>query len=156
MSTLQAKAKDFLAQKRIAVVGVARKKPSTGAAIFKALSDRGYEVYAVNPNADSVEGKPCYPSVRELPEKVDGVMVVTRPAVSEQVMRDCVEAGIPRVWMHYNPMFGKGNSSASDAAATYGEAHGLTVIAGGCPMMFLDFPHKCMHWLLRVTGSLPK
>ena len=155
MATFQSKATEFLAQKKIVVVGVSRTKPSTGGVILKALRDRGYEVYAVNPNAEAVDGHPCYPSVRELPEKVDGAVVVTRPDVSEQVVRDCVEAGIPRVWMHYNPMFGKGNSSASEAAAAHGAEHGLTVIEGGCPMMFLDFPHKCMRWILGITGKLP-
>jgi predicted CoA-binding protein len=148
-------AEDFMAQKRLAVVGVSGSGPATGNAIFKALKKQGYTVYPVNPNAETAEGETCYPSVTALPEKVDGVLIVTRPDVTEQVMRDCVEAGIPRVWTHYNPMAGAGNSSASDTATAYGRENGLTVIDTGCPMMFIDFPHKCMRWILSAMGRLP-
>ena len=70
-------------------------------------------------------------------------------------MRDCVEAKIPRIWMHYNPMFGKGNSSASAEAIDYARSHGVTVIEGGCPLMFVDFAHKCMRWILGAFNKLP-
>lgn len=154
MSDFNTLARDFLAQKRIAVVGVSR-EGGTGNAIFRKLRDEGYTVFAVNPHTDRIEGAPCYPSVRDLPGPVDGVFLVTKPDVSEQVMRDCVEAGVPRVWMHYNPMAGPAMSSVSDAAVVYGREHGLTVIAGGCPMMFLEFFHKVMRWFLGATGKLP-
>lgn len=155
MSAFETKAKDFLAQKRIAVVGVSGRRNATGNAIFKSLLDRGYDVIPVNPNAGTVNGIACYPSVKKLPEKVDGAVIVTRAGVSEQVVRECVDAGIPRVWLHYNPMFGKSHSSASEAAAAYGREHGLTIIEGGCPLMFLDFPHKCMRWMLSAIRQLP-
>ncbi len=154
MSDFNTLAKDFLTQKRIAVVGVSR-EGGTGNAIFRKLRDEGYTVFAVNPNTDRIEGGPCYPSVRELPGPVDGVFLVTKPDVSEQVMRDCVAAGVPRVWMHYNPMTGPTMSSVSDAAVAYGREHGVTVIAGGCPMMFMDFFHKVMRWFMGATGKLP-
>jgi predicted CoA-binding protein len=84
---------------------------------------------------------------------VDGVLIVTRPDLSEQIAHDCVEAGVPRIWMHNNTFMG---SSVSDAGAQYAREHGVTVIAGGCPMMFLDFGHKCMRLMLGVMGRLPE
>jgi predicted CoA-binding protein len=119
------------------------------------LRNRGYEVFAVNPTAKEVDGSPCYPSVKDLPNPVDCAVIVTRSRVTERVVRDCVEAGIPRVWMHDNPLFGEKHSSASEAAAAYGREHGLMVIEAGCPLMFLDFAHKCMHLVLRAMNKLP-
>lgn len=149
-------ARDFLAQKRIAVVGASSSKQATGNAIYTALRSKGYTVFAVHPRAETIEGDPCYASLGAIPGGVDGVFIVTRPEVSEQVMHEAVEAGVPRVWMHYNALFGAKNSSVSPEAVAYGREHGLTVIDGGCPLMYMDIAHKCMRWLLGVMGSLPK
>lgn len=155
MPTFNTLAEDFLAQKRLAVAGVSGSAEGTGYFIFKALRDRGHEVFPVNPRAETIDGAPCYASVKDLPEGVGGVVIVTAPPVTEQIVRECVEAGIPRVWMHYNPLFGKGNSSASAPGAAYGREHGLTVIEAGCPLMFVDMPHKCMRWVLNAFKRLP-
>lgn len=145
-------AKDFLSQKRIAVAGVSRNEDETANGIYRALRDKGYEVFAVNPNADMVEGAPCYPDVQAIPGGVDGAILVTRPEVSVKVARDCVAAGVPRVWMHNNTFM---PSSVSDEATAVCRQNGIKVIAGGCPMMFFDPFHKCMKWVLGVTGRLP-
>ena len=148
-------ASDFLAQKRIAVAGLSRTEQATGNAIYKALRNKGYTVFAVHPGADVIEGDTCYRTLKAIPDGVDGVFVVTRPEVSAQVMHDAVEAGVPRVWMHYNALFGAKTSSVSKEAVAYGREHGVTVIDGGCPMMFFDVGHKCMRWILGRMGKLP-
>ena len=150
-------AEEFLSQDRIAVVGVSRSS-GTGNAILKALHARGHDVVAINPNAETIDGAICYPSVQAVPGGVDGVVIVTQPAVAEAVARDCVEAGVSHVWMHYNALFGSGNSSVSTEATTYLRQNGVRVIPGGCPLMFgeqADVVHKCMRWLLDKTGKLP-
>jgi len=154
---IETQADAFLAQKRMAVVGVSRRK-GTGNVILKALRERGYEVLPVNPNASEMEGETCYPDLQAIPGGVDAAVVVTRPEVAEGVVRECVEAGVSHVWMHHNALLGAKTSSVSEAATSYGRENGLDVIAGGCPLMFgeqADFGHKCMHWLLGVTGKLP-
>ena len=151
-------AEAFLAQKQIAVVGVSRKQ-GTGNGIFTSLRRRGYEVYPVNPNATEVMGETCYPSLKAIPGGVDAAVIVTRPEVTEEVVQDCAEAGVSHVWMHYNALFGASNSSVSDAAVAYCREHDIEVIAGGCPLMFgegADMGHRCMRWILGVTGGLPK
>lgn len=148
----------FLAQKRIAVVGVSR-TAATGNAIFKKFRDKGYEVFPINPKATEVEGVPCYPTVKDVPGGVEAVLIVTSPEVTEKVMHDCVEAGVSHVWMHYNGLFGAGTSSVSEAAVKLGRENGINVIPGACPMMYIegaDFGHRCMRWLLGVTGKLPQ
>ena len=154
---IKTQSEDFLAQKRIAVVGVSRNQ-GTGNGILKALKGRGYEVVPVNPNATEVEGQKCYPNIKEIPGEVNAVVIVTRPDVTEKVAQECVEVGVDHVWMHYNALFGESNSSVSEEAAEYCRQNGINVIAGGCPLMFgegADIGHKCMRWLLGITGKLP-
>lgn len=156
-TTLQAKVDDFLAQKRIAVAGVSRNNSRHPAAnlIYDRLKKTGHEVFPVNPNMKTFEGEPCYPDLRSIPSGVDGVMIVTRPETSEQIVRDCRDVGVPRVWMHRS--LAKGSSVSTQAVEFCGE-HNITVIAGACPMMFgpgADFGHTCMRWMLKLTGGLP-
>ncbi len=149
-------AAEFLATRRIAVTGVSRNPAGHGAnVVYDRLADRGYEVFAVNPNADEIAGKTCYHDLKSIPDGVDAVVVGTRAETAELTMRECVELGIPLVWMHRS--FGPG--SVSPAAAEYGRAHGLTVIDGGCPLMFppaSDRGHRMMRWMCGLSGSLPK
>jgi predicted CoA-binding protein len=143
--------------RRIAVFGVSREGgASPGNAIYKALKDRGYEVYAINPKADEVEGDVCYHDVRDVPGgNVQGAILSTPAGAAEAIVKDCYAAGIQNVWMHYNPMFGKGNASVSDEAVEFCHENGMNVIDGGCPMMFFDVPHKCMRVMLGAFGKLP-
>lgn len=156
MTNFNELANEFLAQEHIAVVGVSRGGGMTANVIYKKLRQQGNHVYPINPNAESVEGDVCYPNVAALPNQVGGVVVVARPSVVEQVVKECVEAGIPRLWMHENGLMGKAASSVSDEAVAYGREHGMTIIAGGCPMMFMEFGHKCMRWMLGAMGRLPQ
>jgi hypothetical protein len=155
MATLQETVADFLVQKRIAVVGVSRSGESSANAIYKRLRDTGHEVFAVNPNATEFEGDPCYATVSAIPDGVAGAVIVTQPQVTEQVVRECAEAGVTHIWMHRS--FGQG--SVSPAAVEYCQQHNISVIPGGCPMMFcepVDAGHKCMRWVLNLTGGLPR
>ena len=156
MTTLDDAVKDFLAQRRIAVAGVSRTPAGHGGnVVYKRLKDRGYEVFAVNPNADTVEGDTCYRDLGSIPGGVDAVVIATAPAAADAVVADCERLGIRRVWMHRS--FGGGSVSATAAEA--GRKGGITVIEGGCPLMFdptADFGHKCMRWMLGLTGGAPK
>jgi len=155
MPTLKESVDDFLAQKRIAVLGVSRGGREAANTVYRKLRGAGYQVFAVNPNADEVEGDTCYPNLTSIPGGVESVVIATTPEVTESVVRDCAEQGISRVWMHRS--FGKG--SVSQAAADFCRDSNITVIPGGCPMMFcapVDFGHTCMRWILNLTGGLPK
>jgi predicted CoA-binding protein len=156
MPTIQEAASEFLAHKRVAVTGVSREANGHGGnVVYKRLRERGYDVFAVNPNADEVEGDACYHDLRSIPGGVDGVVIATRPEVADGTMRECAELGIQRVWMHRGP----GAGSVSESAAAYGREHGITVIDGGCPCMFgptADIGHKAMRFVFTLTGNVPK
>jgi len=153
--TLEHLVEDFLGQRRLAVAGVSRTKSDAANIVYKKLRGAGYEVFAVNPNTEMVEGDRAYTSLGAIPGGVDGVVVATRPAAADAIVRECAELGIGRVWMHRS--FGTG--SVSDSAVRFCRERGIRVIPGGCPMMFcspVDVPHKCLRWVLRLTGGLPK
>ena len=156
MPTIKDAASGFLSQKRIAVTGVSRDPASHGSNIvYQRLRERGYEVFAVNPNATEVEGDRSFPDLSSIPGGVDGVVIGTRPETALETMRQCSELGIKRVWMHR----GFGGGSVSDVATKFGRDNGLEVIDGGCPLMFdptADTGHKVMRWMLQLTGNVPK
>src|SRR3712207_5421247 len=132
MRSIKQAAAEFLDCRRIAVTGVSRTPQSHGGNIvYRRLKERGYDVFAVNPNADTVEGDTAYLDLKSIPGGVDAVVIATRPAVAEETMRQCAELGIRRVWMHR--AFGQG--SVSEPAAAYGREHGIDVVNGGCPLM---------------------
>ena len=153
MSNFNKMAEEFLAQERIAVAGVSRSEEESANYIYKKLRDEGYQVFPINPNAGEVEGDTCYPNVSSIPEGVDGVIIITRPELTEKIADDCIKHGIPRVWMHNNTFL---PSSVSQSAVQKCRENDIMVIDGGCPMMVLEFGHKCMKWMLGVMGRLPK
>jgi len=156
MTTMKQAAAEFLSHHRIAVTGVSRTaKGHGGNVVYQRLRERGYEVVPINPNADRVEGDPCYPNLAAVPGPVDAVVIATSPAHAEATMRECADLGIGQVWMHRGP----GPGSVSPAATQYGREHGITVIDGGCPCMFAptaDPGHRAIRGVMRVTGRLPR
>jgi uncharacterized protein len=156
MPTIAEAASEFLANKRIAVTGVSRTPGSHGSNfVYQRLRERGYEVFAVNPNADKVEGDRAYHDLKSIPGGVEAVVIGTRPQTADTTVRECVDLGIKHVWMHRGP----GGGSVSKPAAAYGREHGLKVIDGGCPCMFeptADGGHRAMRFVFTLTGAVPR
>ena len=155
-TTLDVKVHEFLNQKRIAVAGVSRDKSHPAAnLIYRRLKSAGHDVFAVNPNMQTFQGDRCYPDLQSIKGGVDGVVIVTRPEITQRIVQDCNTVGVRRVWIHQS--IGKA-TSVSPKAVEYCRQHDISVIAGACPMMFgegVDFGHTCMRWFLRITGGLP-
>lgn len=154
MADLPPPVQTFLAGQRLAVAGVSRDPRQAANAIFRKLRDVGYDAVPINPNADEVDGSTCYPSVAAIPEPVDGVVIATHPDVAADVVRQCADAAVRRVWFHRS--FGQG--SVSDDAIRACDALGVDAIVGGCPLMFcepVDVVHRCMRWGLQRSGRVP-
>ena len=156
MLTMKQAASEFLANRKIAVTGVSRDPKTHGSnVVYQRLRDRGYEVVAINPNADRVEGDPCYHDLASVPGGVEAVVIATSPAHAEETMKECADLGVTQVWMHRGP----GGGSVSPTAAAYGREHGITVIEGGCPCMFdptADAGHKMMRPVLTLAHKVPR
>jgi predicted CoA-binding protein len=156
MMTVKEAAKEFLAQKRVAVTGVSRSPQGHGGNIvYQRLRQRGYTVFPVNPNATQVEGTECYHDLKSIPGGVGAVVIATRPDAAEATLRECADLGVKHVWMHRS----LGGGSVSRAAAAWGREHGIRVIEGGCPLMYepaSDPGHKVMRFVCTVAGTVPR
>jgi uncharacterized protein len=141
---------EFMFQKKIAVVGVSRKKTKFGNAIYKELKQKGYQVYPINPNMQTFDGDICYPDLLSLPEKVDAVVINVPPVQTEKVVREAKEAGINKVWFQ--------QGSQSEEAVNFCEENGIDYVSNECILMFTQpsaFIHRAHKWVWGVLGKLP-
>ena len=141
---------DFIAQKKIAVVGVSRKKTKFGNAIYKELKQKGYNVFPINPYINAFEGDTCYPDLLSLPEKVDAVIINVPPAQTEKVVREVKQVGINKVWLQ--------QGSQSDEAVRFCKENGIDCVSNECILMFAQpsaFMHRAHKWVWGVFGKLP-
>ncbi len=148
-------AEQFLSHKRIAVTGVSRGDGHGANAVYERLKERGYTVFAVNPNTSEVVGDIAYPDLKSIPGGVEAVVIGTSAEHAPETMREIVDLGIPMAWMHRS--FGPGSVSAE--ATAIGREAGVLVIAGGCPLMFgetSDGGHRFMCKMLKMTGAVPR
>jgi uncharacterized protein len=141
----------FLAQKTLALVGVSRDPKAMSAQAYHDLKGKGYTLYPVNPNAETIAGDTCYPSIAALPEKVGGVILFTRPGVTERVVREAADAGINRIWIQ--------QGAQDEASLSLCRERDLEAISGQCIFMFaepVDSIHAFHRWLKKLFGGMPK
>jgi uncharacterized protein len=144
---------EFLSHEHLAFVGVSRDSKQFSASVYRELRDRGYGLVPVNPNADEVEGDRCFHDVRDVPDGIEGAIVMVPAEQSASVVKGCIDKGIPRVWLHK----GAGPSSVSDEAIALCEQHGVAVVDGACPLMFTEpvaWFHRVHRFGRKLTGGL--
>lgn len=145
---------NFLAQKRLAMVGISRKPKHFSVYLFEALCCRGYDVVPVNPNVAEVQGKRCFARLQDIQPPVSAALLMTPPAITDAIVRDCAEAGIRQVWMYR----GGGRGAVSAEAVKFCRAKGMEVVPGECPFMF--FPKAGFHGIhgliRKITGRYPR
>ena len=149
--TNQSAVTNFLKNRTIAVVGVSRDKKKFGYAVYKHLKDRNYKTFPINPNITEIDSEKCFPSLTAVKEKIDGVILVVPPKVSEEVAREANDLGIKSIWFQ--------QGSGSKEAIKYCEENGMSVVSGECIMMFtepVESIHKFHRWIWKIFGKLPK
>ena len=154
MPTTMSDVQDFLAQKRIALVGVSRNEKDLSRMLFREMCSRGYDMVPVNPAAGDVENKRCFAHVQEIQPPPDAVLIMTRAGDTERVVRDCAEAGVRRLWMHR----AGGQGSVSPEAVEFCHNNGIRLVEGYCPFMFLShagFVHQFHRLVVRCFGNYP-
>jgi predicted CoA-binding protein len=160
MSEIDTLVRGFLAQKRIAVVGVSDTRNTGCNLAYRKFKAQGYIVSAVNPHMTKFGGDPCYPDLKSIPDKPDAVFVLANPKVTQQIVDQCVGLGIKHVWMHCllgtRPGLGAGMTSVSQEAVQTCRQNGIAVIPGTCPNQFLkpDAGHAMMRAFFRMFGLL--
>ena len=160
MAKIDSMVQDFLAQKKVAVVGVSDKRDTGCNMAYTKFKENGYQVFAVNPRITAFNGDPCYADLKSIPEKVDAVFLLTNPKVTDEIVQQCVDLGIKHVWMHCmmgtKPGLAAGMTSVSQEAVEKCKANGIAVIPGSCPNQFLkaDFGHAMMRGMWRLFGFM--
>jgi uncharacterized protein len=140
-------AEEFLRHRDLAVVGASDDPRNFGRTVYRELRSRGYQPVPVNPASETVEGDRCYPDLASVPGDLDGVIVMVGRDRAAQVVRDCAARGVPRVWLFR----GIGGSGAvSDEAVAVAEELGIEIVAGACPLMFLE----PVDWIHRVHRAV--
>lgn len=145
---------EFLARKRFAAVGVSRNPKDFTRILFREFRKRGYDVVPVNPAVPSVDGVPCRARLREVTPPVEGVLLLTSSKVSDEVVDECIQAGVRQVWMYR----AAGAGAVSERGVAACQLNGIGVIAGECPFMFLPhagFLHRAHGFCRKVMGSYP-
>jgi predicted CoA-binding protein len=140
---------DFLAQKKIAVAGVSRKKSKFGNALYNELKKKDYEVLAVNPNLEEYDGKKCYNSISELPDDVTALVINTKNEVTRELLIQATEKGIKHIWLQQ----GAANKELL-ADLPNGDTN---IICKQCLLMFANPSgiHGFHGWLKKAFGNYP-
>src|ERR1035441_6064657 len=130
--TAMERIQDFLGQKRLAFVGVSSRPAEFSRMLFREFRARGYDAIPVHPGVAEMDGQKCFARLQDIDPPPDGALLLTVPGVTDQVVRDCAEAGMARVWM-----FRAGGAGAVSAdAIAYCAANAISVVPGECP--FID------------------
>jgi uncharacterized protein len=138
---------EFLSQEHVAFVGVSRNSKHFANVVYRSLREHGHTLYPVNPAADGapLEGDPSFRRIGDVPEPLDGVLVMVPADDAAEVVREALERGAPRIWLHR----GTGKGSVSDEAVRLCRDAGVPVVDGACPLMFEE-PVKGIHRMHRL------
>jgi uncharacterized protein len=142
---------NFLSAKEIAVAGASRNPRKFGNVVLKELQTKGYNLYPINPNADSINDLACYKSVSLLPPQVTHLYIVTKPDQTMEVLKDAINRGIRNVWIQLK--------SDTPKVLEKARQHGIDLVYGECIIMHIEPTrgfHKFHKSLRRFFGKMPK
>lgn len=146
---------DFLAERRLAIVGVSRQPNDYSRAVLREFVKCGYDVIPVNPRAEEIEGKPCVGRLRDIQPPVTAVLFLTPTSTSDDLMQDCADSGAKKVWFRRKLR----RDLHSSNTLSFCKEHKVTVIDGLCPLMFLpdtESFHRFHGLLLKLFGKYPR
>ncbi len=141
----------FLKQKTIAVVGASRDSNKFGSAVYRDLKAKGYKVFAVNPNADVVDGDRCYAGLGALPVVPDAAILVIPPAQTIAIIAEAAHLGIKYLWLQQGADSAEGEAKAREL--------GLSLVSGECIFMFaepMESFHKVHRFFTKLFGRYPR
>ena len=140
----------FVAERTLAIVGVSRSGKKFGNAVLKELTEKGYTLYPIHPEAGTIDGHAAFRSMSDLPGKAGGVIIVVPPIQAERVVRDAHAVGITKVWLQ--------QGAGSPEAVRFCQEHGMTVVDGECVLMFTNptaWYHRTHRWIWGMLGKMP-
>jgi predicted CoA-binding protein len=150
MTTLES-IEAFLAPKKMAVIGVSRNPKKFGRQVYNALKEKGFTVYGVNPNTETLDGDPCYPNIASLPAEADRVFIVTPPEKTAENVRMALDKDIRNIWIQQRSDTGEALELLKDTE--------VNLIHNQCILMYagpVKGPHKFHRFINKVFGKYPK
>jgi hypothetical protein len=147
----------FLHGKRIALVGASRNPKDFSRHVLREFLARGYDIVPVNASESEImiEGRKAYRRLSDIPGPLDGALLMTPAAVTASIAGEILASAIPRVWLHQ----GVGPGAVNPKAVELLRERGVDVVAGECPLMFLDGErgvHRVHAWIRRLFGTYPR
>jgi predicted CoA-binding protein len=141
---------DFLAQRHLAFVGISRDSRQFANTVYRSLRGGGRTLYPVNAAAQGrrLEGDVSYARLADVPDPLDGVVVMVPASAAAEVVRDAVDRGIPRVWLHR----GIRKGSVSAEAVRICRESAVALVDGACPLMFIE-PVGGVHRVHRLLAG---
>ena len=110
--------------KTIAVVGLSDDpmRPSHGVSAY--MQSQGYKIIPVNPQIEETLGEKSYPSLLDIPEKIDLVDVFRRPEFVDEIVEQAIQLKIPALWLQEDVIH--------EAVAAKARAAGIFVVMDLC------------------------
>jgi predicted CoA-binding protein len=146
---MQQSVEDFVKGKKVAIVGMSRGGKKFGNIAFTELRNRGYEVFAVHPEAKEIGGEPCYASLKSLAGRVDGVLLTVQPRKAGAVLEEAAQAGIKNVWLQ--------SGGETPELIKQAQELGLNMVTGKCILMYatpVTGMHNVHRFFVKVFGKL--
>ncbi len=141
----------FLQPKKLAIAGASRNPKKFGGTVLKELTEKGFDVYPVNPNATEIQGHKCYPSVSDLPVDVKHLLIVTPKKETVVVAKQAATNKMEMIWIQQM-------SETPEAIDTIRDA-GISLITKKCILMFADpvkGPHNFHRFFVKLFGRYPR
>jgi predicted CoA-binding protein len=127
VGTVEALIREFVNQRVWALVGASADRSKYGNRILLDLHAAGYTIYPVNPREPEIEGLRAYPTLADLPDLPQVVDVVVPPRVTEEIVRQCAELGLSRIWMQ--------PGAESEEAITFCQENDIRLVHHACAMV---------------------
>jgi len=136
---------NFVGSKRIAVVGMSRSGKKFGNMAGKELKAKGYEIFAVHPEAKEIDGFACYPDLKSLNGKIDGVWISIPPKNVSPVLEEAAQIGLKNIWLQQGAW-------SAEVQQTIDRLN-LPVVSKKCIMMYAQ-PVKSVHKFHRTIKGI--
>ena len=151
MKTTRKAIESFLSAKKIAIAGVSRDTKKFGYAVYSSLAGKGFDVYPINPNADSIGGTPCFQSISALPADVSNLVILTPKNQTEGLVKEAISKGISSIWIQQM-------SDTPEAIRIAGSSN-IQLVSKQCILLWANPVtgiHKFHRTLSRIFGLLPR
>ncbi|RDD53651.1 MAG: CoA-binding protein [Candidatus Korarchaeota archaeon NZ13-K] len=128
----------FFRPRSVAIVGASRSEEKVGHVILRRMVEIGFQgrIYPVNPNVDEILNLKCYPSVSQIPDKLDLVIVAVRAEVTPGIVEEAAEKGAKGALVISGGFSEVGNYELERRLVETVRRHGMRLIGPNCLGIF--------------------